>query len=211
MLKPPIAKTTQKQPRSTEKAEQKTPVNKAVGIEVRTLRQAAGITAAEVARRTGLSTAMLSRIERGSVSPSIASLEAIAQALHVPIGRFFANYETRRDFSLVRTGQGLKVRRYGSKADQEYELLGNSLAGHLFVEPYLVTIEKPIREKAAYQHTGVEFVHVLSGSMVYKYSDKTHVLVAGDSMLFDCLGAHGPQEAIKLPVRYISVVVTMRT
>lgn len=182
-----------------------------IGIEIRTLRQSAGITAAEVARRTGLSTAMLSRIERGSVSPSIASLELIAHALHVPIGRFFANYETRRDSSIVRAGEGIRVHRYGSKSDQTYELLGSSLSGHLFVEPYLVTLERPIKEKAAFQHSGIEFIHVLSGSMIYKYAEKTHILSAGDSMLFDCLGTHGPQEAIELPIRYICVVFNLRT
>ena len=76
---------------------------------------------------------------------------------------------------------------------------------------YLVTIDAPIKEKSAYQHTGVEFVHVLEGSMTYKYGQATQILSPGDSMLFDCNGPHGPQEAIKLPVKYLSVVVNMRS
>lgn len=186
-------------------------VEKSVGVEIRTLRQAAGLSAVELANRTGLSNAMLSRIERGNVSPSLASLAKIAAALHVPVGRLFANVESRSDCSIVRAGQGIVVKRFGAKADQQYQLLGNLLSGHLFVEPYLISIAAPIREKAAFQHTGVEFIHVISGSMVYRYGETTQILSQGDSMLFDCNGTHGPQEALQLPIRYISVLVNLRT
>jgi transcriptional regulator with XRE-family HTH domain len=186
-------------------------IGKSLGIEVRTLRQASGMNIQTLASLSKLSTAMMSRIERGNVAPSIASLAAIAQALNVPVGRLFANVENRSDVSIVRAGNGIIVQRFGAKGDQTYELLGNLLSGHLFVEPYLITIEAPIKEKAAFQHTGVEFIYVLEGSMSYRYGQMTQVLEPGDSMLFDCNGTHGPQETIKLPIRYLSVLVNMRT
>lgn len=186
-------------------------IEKSVGVEVRTLRQAAGLSAVELATRTGLSNAMLSRIERGNVSPSLDTLSKIAVALNIPVGRLFASVESRSDCSIVRAGKGIVVKRFGTRSDQEYQLLGNLLSGHLFVEPYLITIIAPIKEKAAFQHTGVEFIHVISGSMVYKYGESTLTLSQGDSMLFDCNGTHGPQEAVGLPVRYLSVLVNLRT
>jgi transcriptional regulator with XRE-family HTH domain len=186
-------------------------IGKSIGVEIRTLRQASGMNIQALASLCGLSTAMLSRIERGNVSPSISSLAIIAQALHVPVGRLFANVENRSDVSVVKAGHGITVQRFGAKADQTYELLGNLLSGHLFVEPYLITIDAPIKEKSAFQHTGVEFIHVLEGSMSYRYGQMTQLLGPGDSMLFDCNGPHGPQETIKLPIRYVSVLVNMRT
>lgn len=186
-------------------------IGKSLGIEVRTLRQASGMNIQTLASLSELSPAMLSRIERGNVAPSIASLSAIAQALNVPVGRLFANVENRSDVSIVKAGKGIIVQRFGAKSDQRYELLGNLLSGHLFVEPYLITIDAPIKEKSAFQHTGVEFIHVLEGSMSYKYGQMTQVLGPGDSMLFDCNGPHGPQETITLPVKYLSVLVNMRT
>lgn len=186
-------------------------IGKSVGVEIRSLRQAAGMKVQEFASRCALSPAMLSRIERGNVSPSLSSLAVIAQVLHVPVGRLFANVENRSDFSIVRAGKGITIQRFGAKGGQTYELLGNVLSGHLFVEPYLITIETQLKEKSAFQHTGVEFVHVIEGSMAYKYGQSTQILGPGDSMLFDCNGPHGPQEALKLPVRYLSVVVNMRT
>ena len=182
-----------------------------LGVEIRSLRQASGMTTQMLASLSGLSIGMLSRLERGNVSPSIASLAAIAKALKVPIGRLFSNVEKRSDFSFVKSGSGIVVQRLGAKGDQKYELLGNLLSGHLFVEPYLITIDAPIKEKSSFQHTGVEFIHVLKGSMSYKYGQSTLKLEAGDSMLFDSNGPHGPQEAFKLPVKYVSVLVNMRT
>ena len=127
-------------------------IGTSIGVEIRTLRQAAGRNIQELASLCGLSAAMLSRIERGNVSPSLASLATIAQALKVPVGRLFANVESRSDFSMVRSGQGIVIQRFGAKGDQKYELLGNVLSGHLFVEPYLVTIDAPIKEKSAYHY-----------------------------------------------------------
>ena len=193
------------------KARSSADIGKSLGVEVRTLRQASGMNIQTLASLSELSPAMLSRIERGNVAPSIASLAAIAQALNVPIGRLFANIENRSDVSIVRAGQGITVQRFAAKGDQTYELLGNLLSGHLFVEPYLITIDAPLKEKSAFQHTGVEFIHILEGSMVYRYGQMTQVLGHGDSMLFDCNGPHGPQETIKLPIKYISVLVNMRT
>lgn len=80
--------------RRTPKKGMRADVEKSVGVEIRTLRQAAGLSAVELANRTGLSSAMLSRIERGNVSPSLFSLAKIAGALQVPVGRLFANVES---------------------------------------------------------------------------------------------------------------------
>lgn len=78
-----------------------------VGSQIRLLRKAAGITLQEMSALTGRSVGLLSRIERDAGQPSITTLKAIAQALHVNIGWFFddgiqanrkaAQYIVRRD------------------------------------------------------------------------------------------------------------------
>ncbi len=110
-----------------------------IGIQVRALRRNLEITAVELARRAKLSTSMLSKIERGQASPSIATLAELAKALNVPVARLFSGYEDRRDCSHVKAGRGLKVERRGTRAGHQYQLLGHSLSGELFIEPYLVT------------------------------------------------------------------------
>ena len=83
---------------------------------------------------------MLSRIERGLVSPSVETLDRIANGLGVPVSRFFSDQTSRTDFSFVPAGKGIRVDRVGAVAGYRYELLGHQLSGNMFVEPYLVTL-----------------------------------------------------------------------
>jgi DNA-binding XRE family transcriptional regulator len=63
----------------------------AIGVQVRQLRKRQEITAAELAHQAGLSAGMLSKIENGTVSASLESLESLARALNVPLTSFFAS------------------------------------------------------------------------------------------------------------------------
>jgi transcriptional regulator with XRE-family HTH domain len=181
-----------------------------IGSQIRTLRRALEITAADLAARAGLSGSMLSKIERGLASPSIATLANLAAALKVPVARFFTTYDERRDCSLVRAGKGVKVERRGSKCGHLYELLGHSLSGDLFVEPYLVTLTDEATPYPSFQHTGVEFLYVVSGRMRYRYADRLFDLAPGDALLFDAAALHGPETLMKRPIVYLSVDFNLR-
>lgn len=181
-----------------------------IGAQIRTLRHALDITAADLAGRAGVSASMLSKIERGLASPSIATLAHLAAALKIPVARFFTSYDERRDCSLVRAGRGVKVERRGSKCGHLYELLGHSLSGDLFVEPYLVTLTDEATAYPSFQHTGVEFLYVMSGRMRYRYADRVFDLTPGDSMLFDATAMHGPETLVKRPIVYLSIDFNLR-
>src|SRR5688500_3489777 len=60
-----------------------------MGGEIRALRQQRGLSAVALARAIGMSTSLVSQIERGVTAPSLEVLWAIARALQVPIGAFF--------------------------------------------------------------------------------------------------------------------------
>src|ERR1043166_8965068 len=68
-----------------------------IGVEVRRLRKSMDLTVAELGVAAGISAGMLSKIENGAISPSLATLDALAKALNVPISRLFAETEERRD------------------------------------------------------------------------------------------------------------------
>ncbi|GHE30047.1 XRE family transcriptional regulator [Streptomyces capitiformicae] len=57
----------------------------AVGAKIRLRRRQRGMSAAEIARRAGLSKATLSQMEAGKGNPTIGTLDAIAVALRIPI------------------------------------------------------------------------------------------------------------------------------
>jgi transcriptional regulator with XRE-family HTH domain len=170
----------------------------------------AGMSGGQLAMESGISGSMLSRIERGLVSPSVETLDRIAQGLHVPVSRFFGDQAQRTDFCHVRAGQGLVVDRIGAVADYNYELLGHSLSGNLFVEPYLVTLRPNAEPYTTFQHPGLKLLHVLSGKVTYRYGAKAVEVGAGDTLLFDATALHGIQAIHSRPVAYLSVVFTLR-
>lgn len=134
-------------------------LQEAIGIQVRSLRKQHDMTVAELAGQAGLSVGMLSKIENGGICPSLHTLQALAQALNVPITAFFEKFEERNDVSYVASGAGVTIERRGSKAGHRYQLLGHSLGGDVVVEPYLVTLSEGASPYSSFRHEGVEFVH----------------------------------------------------
>jgi len=181
-----------------------------VGTQVNRLRRAAGVSALELTMRSGVSRSMLSRIENGQVSPSVETLDRLANALDVPLSRFFAEHRYRTDFSHVPSGKGLRVDRLGAVANYRYELLGHVLSGNLFVEPYLVMLEDGAHPHVTFQHPGLKFLHLLSGDVTYRYGSRRVKLRVGDSLLFDATALHGIEDLGTQPVSYLSIIFTLR-
>jgi len=70
----------------------------------------------------------------------------------------------------------------------------------------LITLESDAEVFPIFQHAGVEFIYVLEGSMVYRHLNATYTLTRGDTLFFDSDAPHGPEELLKLPVRFLSVI-----
>ena len=180
----------------------------AIGHEVREYRKKLGITVADLAATTNLSLGMLSKIENGVTSPSLTTLQALAQALGVPVTAFFRRFEEVRDASFVKAGQGLELERRGTRAGHQYHLLGhigNNAAG-VIVEPYLITLTADSDVFPTFQHEGLEFLHMLEGEVHYRHADKLYPMEPGDSLFFDADAPHGPEVLVKLPARYLSII-----
>ena len=84
-------------------------LEQALGTQVRHQRLRLGLTATELAAVAKLSTSLLSKIEGGSISASLGSLQALAAALNLPVTTLFAAFEEQRDCSHVRAGQGVRI------------------------------------------------------------------------------------------------------
>ncbi len=183
----------------------------AIGREVRAFRKKQDLTVNDLAKLTGLSTGMLSKIERGIASPSLATLRALSAALQVPVTAFFRKFEEQRDATFVKAGEGLVIERRGTRAGHQYQLLGHSLGKTISVEPYLITLTRESEVFPVFQHEGMEFIYMLEGRIDYRYSDKTYELSPGDSLFFDADAPHGPEELLDLPIRFLSIIVHPQT
>lgn len=182
-----------------------------IGRQVRAFRKELGLTNMELARAAKLSPGMLSKIENGQISPSLASLRALAHALNVPLTALFRGYEQGGDAVHVRGGQGLKIERRGTRAGHHYQLLGHIPSGPVAVEPYLVTLADDSDVFPLFQHDGIEFIYILSGRVGYRHGASVYALEPGDSLFFDATVTHGPEILTELPIRMISVISYVRS
>jgi len=172
-----------------------------IGAGVRQLRKSLDLTIAELAAASGVSTGMLSKIENGMITPSLTTLDQVAKALNVPISQLFAEMEERRDCSFVKAGTGVRIERRGTKAGHLYDLLGHSLAGEIATEPYLITLSE---DAAPYTNFR------LSGKVRYRHADRSYLMEPGDALFFDAAARHGPEELVRAPMRYLSIIIYKR-
>jgi len=95
----------------------------AIGHEVRAVRKRLGITIAELSDTSGLSVGMLSKIENGTTSASLTTLQILSNSLGMPISTFFKRFEETRAAVHIKAGEGFDAERRGTRAGHQYKLL----------------------------------------------------------------------------------------
>jgi len=180
----------------------------AIGRQVRSLRQNQRITVKELSEQTGLSIGMMSKIENGVTSPSLTTLQSLAQALNVPLTALFRQFEETREAVHTKAGEGVEIVRAGTRAGHQYKLLGHltGTAHGVSVEPYLITLTSASDVFPTFQHDGIEMIYMLEGVVGYRHGQRIYRLEPGDTLFFDSDAPHGPEELEKLPIRFLSVI-----
>ncbi|WP_299614572.1 XRE family transcriptional regulator [uncultured Tateyamaria sp.] len=202
-----VSKLTQ-DPHRTRDGEREKVLEVAIGREVRSFRRQQEITVAELSQTTGLSIGMLSKIENGNTSPSLTTLQLLANALSVPLTSFFRQFEESRQAVHTKSGEGVSIERAGTRANHQYNLLGHigSNASGVIVEPYLITLTAESDIFPAFQHGGIETIYMLEGEVDYRHGSEVYALKPGDTLFFDADAPHGPEKLVSLPARYLSII-----
>lgn len=191
---------------SRSRKDQSQPLDSIIGMAVREGRKGAGKTLTELSEASGVSTAMISKIERGQVSGSIATLQALAEAIGVPIINFFAETVEHREISFVRAGEGITVQRWGSTYGHAYKMIGKVYSDQIEFETFLITLKEPAGGEPVFQHAGVEFIRVEKGSMTYRCGGRVFLLEPGDSLTFETEAPHGPIALKSDEVVFLTVI-----
>lgn len=179
-----------------------------LGRTARRLRESQNLTLADVARRANISSAMLSRLETGRVSPSLETIVALAQALGVTASVLMQRVGADDGGAqLIRAGEGLETVRSGTRRGHTYHLLAAQRGPRKVFEPFLVTLNDRSEVFPGFQHPGIEFLHVLSGILHYRHGRQTYVLRPGDTLTFRGDVAHGPEKLVKVPIRMLSLII----
>lgn len=175
------------------------PINGAVGERLRQLRREHKLSAKEVADAAQVSPAYLSRLEHGKISPTVATLARIVQAMGESVGRLFGDDQAG---PLVRRADRRVVHNRGV-AD---EIITPARATRLEV---LETIVEPGAGSgpAPYHHPGdEECVLVLGGRLLVWLDGTEHDLREGDAVTFPCRTPHRWENPGDSPARVLWVI-----
>jgi transcriptional regulator with XRE-family HTH domain len=164
-----------------------------VGDKLKHLRLRRKMGLVELSRHTGLSPALLSKLEHGKLYPTLPTLLRIALVFSVGLDHFFNDERQKHTFALVRKKDRLRFPESPEleKVAFDFESL-DFLATDRKFNAYLADFRTvPAGEIRVHQHSGVEFIYVLKGKLGLKIGTEQEVLEAGDSLYFDSQLPHG--------------------
>ncbi|ANO76402.1 helix-turn-helix transcriptional regulator [Escherichia coli] len=144
------------------------------------LRKSRNLTVTELAQRSGVSQAMISKVERGTSSPSATILSRLANALNITLSKLFAELEMQQNSLVLLTDQQQHW------IDEETGITRWSLspAGAC---PELIKVEIPPMGQltipaSANEHLSGQTLWMLSGSLDFRVNHQTQHLQAGDCL-----------------------------
>ena len=180
-----------------------------IGDKLRGLRLSKKMGLVELGRHTGLSAALLSKVERGRLFPTLPTLLRIALVFGVGLEYFIASDSKRNSVSIVRRRERQRFPERPGETDVSFffESLDFS-AVERRLNAYYAEFETVPPEKArAHQHAGVEFLYVLKGQLALRISGEDYVLDGGDSVYFRSTQPHSYRRAGKTPCAGLVVSV----
>jgi transcriptional regulator with XRE-family HTH domain len=155
-----------------------------IGPRVRALREAMDLSLRDLAERSGVSAPMLSQVERGETSPTLAVASRIAHGLELKLSQLLRLDESET-VSIVRAGE----RRRGGSGEHTFEILTAPLPGQRaelsrhVLAPGAHTGgpgDPPMHEAGSREITVVE-----RGEAVLVIDGDRHQLSTGDCVTFD--------------------------
>ena len=177
----------------------------AVGARIKSLREAMDLSLRDLSDRSGVSAPMLSQVERGETSPTLAVAEKIAVGLELTLSQLLRLDEDRH-VVFVRANNRRTRRRRGHKIEEltpplpgqradvsEHTLAAGATTG--------AADDPPVHEPGS-RETAV----VLDGTVELFIDGLRHELRAGDSVTFDADLPHHFENNSSSEARLIAVV-----
>jgi len=173
----------------------------ALGTRLWDLRRERNLSQRDLAGRADLSPNAVSLIERGEISPSVATLQRLAGALSVRMSYFFDDSgETRVVYS--RAGRRPQI----VSKDVAIEGLGAKLTGQE-MEPFVVTLAPGADTcTSPVVHAGHEFVCCLAGSLEYVVAGAAYPLDPGEYLMFEASLPHCWRNLAEQESRFLLVL-----
>jgi transcriptional regulator with XRE-family HTH domain len=171
-----------------------------VGDLVRSLRTQQHLSLRTLAARAGFSPSFISQVERGQASPSIASLERIANVLGVTLGSFFRPV---RSPAVIRAADRAALVSAWSRA--ELATLGPTGPDRT-LEPMMIRLAPGGQSSGRpFAHEGEEFAIVFEGEVLLTLGETMHRLGRGDAATFPAATPHRWENVTDQPAQIVVV------
>jgi transcriptional regulator with XRE-family HTH domain len=159
---------------------------KQVAQQLRAIRKSRRFSIRALAERSGLSVNTLSLIENGKTSPSVNTLQQLAQSLDVPIIAFFDTERYERRVVYQKAGERQQI----NFAQGQMERLNEGMP-HMGSEPFITRLEPGANSgNSPIIYSGREFIYCLEGHITYIVEGEVYPLAPGDSLIFDAYTPH---------------------
>ena len=179
----------------------------ALGEKLRTLRLRKSMGLVELGKHTGLSAAMLSKLERGKLFPTLPTLLRIALVFGVGLEYFFTDERKRHVVAIARKKERLRFPDSpgGGNIAYNFESL-DFKATDRKLNAFYAEFEHVSEKAKPHQHPGVELLYLISGKLELTIGSETFTLETGDAVYFDSGVRHSYHRASKGPCA--GVIVT---
>jgi len=163
----------------------------AIGAKLRRLRLRKSMGLLELSRHTGLSPALLSKLERDVMHPTLPTLLRIAMVFSVDLGYFFVP-EPKPVLEIVRKSERIQ---FPDSPENKitcfhFESLDFPVPERA-LNSYLAEFEPmEIKDSRCHQHPGIELLYLISGKLELRIGDAKHELSEGDAIYFDSTVPH---------------------
>jgi quercetin dioxygenase-like cupin family protein/DNA-binding XRE family transcriptional regulator len=162
----------------------------AIGAKLRSMRLKKKMGLVELGRHTGLSPALLSKIERGRLVPTLPTLMRIAFVFSVGLEHFFTEPARKPTLAVVRRAERQRFpEKQGEKTPAYFFESLDFPALERAMNAYFVAFEGD-RASQRHEHPGAELLYVIEGQVTVTVGGEPHLLRAGDSMYFDASVPH---------------------
>jgi transcriptional regulator with XRE-family HTH domain len=164
-----------------------------IGEKLRALRLKKKVGLVDLGRHTGLSPALLSKIERGKLFPTLPTLLRIALVFSVGLEFFFTDERPRQVVAIVRRGER---QRFPERPDTgevafHFECLDFHAVERKLSAYYAEFQPLDPAKVRLHQHASVEFIYVIHGKLGLRMGDEEYVLEMEDAIYFDSNLPHG--------------------
>jgi len=165
----------------------------AIGDKLRRLRLGKSLGLVQLGEHTGLSPAMLSKLERGKAVPTLPTLLRIAMVFSVGLEYFFTEDDAKPELVVVRRSDRLRFpsdprARRAAFVFESLDFPVNEPRLHA----YLAEFGAVSGDRAPmHEHDGIELLYVITGRLDLVFRERREELAAGDAAYFDSSQLHG--------------------